>query len=149
MVAYVGLPSLIVTLAGLIGYRGFARVLVEDRSIGGFPDWFNTLGQQPLFGPITISIAISSVMFIILDRLSPCTDRRSAASSMSSATIWQAARYSGVRVRFVKMASVRRVGYLMSLLWRVCCTRRGWVRCVATGRKASNSTLSPSSSSAA
>ena len=31
-VAYVGLPSLAVTLAGLIGYRGVARILVEDRA---------------------------------------------------------------------------------------------------------------------
>src|SRR6202030_2709963 len=39
-IAYVGLPSLAVTLAGLIGYRGVARILLEDRAIGGFPDWF-------------------------------------------------------------------------------------------------------------
>ena len=45
-IAYVGLPSLAVTLAGLIGYRGIARILVEDRAIGGYPEWFNTLGQQ-------------------------------------------------------------------------------------------------------
>ncbi len=36
-VAYVGLPSLAVTLAGLIGFRGVARILVEDRSIGNYP----------------------------------------------------------------------------------------------------------------
>ena len=36
-VAYVGLPSLAVTLAGLIGYRGVGRILVEDRSIGDYP----------------------------------------------------------------------------------------------------------------
>ena len=36
-IAYVGLPSLAVTLAGLIGYRGVARIFVEDRAIGGFP----------------------------------------------------------------------------------------------------------------
>src|SRR5438309_8616060 len=33
-VAIVGLPSLAVTLAGLIAYRGLAPLLVEDRSIG-------------------------------------------------------------------------------------------------------------------
>ena len=33
-IAYVGLPSLAVTLAGLIGYRGVARILVEDHAIG-------------------------------------------------------------------------------------------------------------------
>ena len=51
-IAIVGLPSLAVTLAGLIGYRGLARVLIEDRSIGGFPDWFEDLGQQPFIGPL-------------------------------------------------------------------------------------------------
>ena len=33
-VAVVGLPSLAVTLAGYIGFRGLACMLVEDRSIG-------------------------------------------------------------------------------------------------------------------
>ena len=37
-VAVVGLPSLAVTLAGLIGYRGLALMLIEDGSLGGFPD---------------------------------------------------------------------------------------------------------------
>ena len=47
-VARLGLPSLVVTLAGLIGWRGAARVLVEDRSIGDFPGWFERLGQDEL-----------------------------------------------------------------------------------------------------
>src|SRR5574337_952452 len=34
MVSYVRLTSLVVTLAGLIGYRGLAHVLLEDRSVG-------------------------------------------------------------------------------------------------------------------
>ena len=64
-IAYVGLPSLAVTLAGLIGYRGVARILVEDRAIGGFPDWFNTLGQQALVGPLTAAIVIFFLLFIV------------------------------------------------------------------------------------
>ena len=51
-VAIVGLPSLVVTLAGLIGIRGLAFMLIEGRSIGNqetaFPTWFEDLGQQPL-----------------------------------------------------------------------------------------------------
>ena len=57
-IAKLGLPSLAVTLAGLIGYRGIARILLEDRAIGGFPQWFNTLGQQPVIGPLTVSIVL-------------------------------------------------------------------------------------------
>ena len=51
-VAIVGLPSLAVTLAGLIGFRGLAFMLIEDRSIGNaghrVPAWFEDMGQQPL-----------------------------------------------------------------------------------------------------
>ena len=39
-ITVVKLPSLVVTLAMLIGFRGLARVLIEDRSIRVFPPWF-------------------------------------------------------------------------------------------------------------
>ncbi len=54
----VGLPSLVVTLAMLIGFRGLARVLVEDRGITDFPDWFDALGQQAILGPFPLSLLI-------------------------------------------------------------------------------------------
>ena len=57
-VAKLGLPSLVVTLAGLIGLRGAARVFVEDQSFGDFPDWFDRLGQQDLVGPLTLSLIV-------------------------------------------------------------------------------------------
>jgi rhamnose transport system permease protein len=98
--SYVGLPSLAVTLAGLIGYRGVARILVEDRAIGGFPLWFNTLGQQPIVGPITLSIVIFFLLFIFFAIV--------LHSSAFGRLVYvvgnniQAARYSGVRVGLVR-----------------------------------------------
>ena len=72
LIARVGLPSLVVTLAGLIGWRGAARVLVEDRSIGDFPSWFDRLGQQDLVGPLPLAVVIFLVLFavgwVVLDR---------------------------------------------------------------------------------
>src|SRR5262249_14776515 len=64
-IAFAGLPSLVVTLAGLIMFRGLGRVLVEDRSYGGFPDWFNKLGQQPLIGPFPLALLIFVVGVVI------------------------------------------------------------------------------------
>src|SRR6266508_878176 len=64
-IAYVGLPSLVVTLAGLIGYRGLARVLLEDRSVGAFPAWFGRLGQQALVGPFPLALLIFFVLLVI------------------------------------------------------------------------------------
>ncbi len=71
-IARVGLPSLVVTLASLIGFRGLARVLVEDRGITDFPDWFDALGQQGLIGQLPLSIILFFLLFglfyVILQR---------------------------------------------------------------------------------
>jgi rhamnose transport system permease protein len=65
-IARVGLPSLVVTLATLIGFRGAARVLVEDRGIGDFPDWFDGLGQSGLIGPVPFGLIAFVVLFVAL-----------------------------------------------------------------------------------
>ncbi|MCA3448979.1 MAG: ABC transporter permease [Rhodobacter sp.] len=62
----VGLPSLVVTLATLIGFRGLARVLVEDRGLTDFPDWFDALGQKGLIGPLPFALIAFAVLFILL-----------------------------------------------------------------------------------
>jgi rhamnose transport system permease protein len=64
-VARLGLPSLVVTLAGLIAWRGAARVLVEDRAIGDFPRWFDRLGQDELLGPLPLALVIFVVLFAV------------------------------------------------------------------------------------
>jgi rhamnose transport system permease protein len=64
-IAKIGLPSLVVTLAMLIGFRGLARVLLEDRSIGNLPDWFDALGQQPFIGPFPLSMLIFLLLLIL------------------------------------------------------------------------------------
>src|ERR671918_2616831 len=65
LVAKVGLPSLTVTLAGLIGFRGAARILVEDRSIGDFPEWFDSLGQDPLLGRLSFGLILFFIGIVI------------------------------------------------------------------------------------
>ena len=65
-IARMGLPSLVVTLATLIGFRGLARVLVEDRGITDFPVWFDNLGQQGIVGPLPLALIIFVVLFVVL-----------------------------------------------------------------------------------
>jgi rhamnose transport system permease protein len=65
-VARVGLPSLVVTLATMIGFRGGARVLLEDRGIGEFPQWFDDLGQTGLIGPLPFGLIAFLILFGIL-----------------------------------------------------------------------------------
>jgi rhamnose transport system permease protein len=124
--AYVGLPSLAVTLAGLIGYRGIARILIEDRAIGNFPGWFAALGQRPLVGPLTLSIVIFIVMFAILGVV-----LHGAAFGRLVYVIGnnaQAARYSGVRVRRVKLRLFVASGAVAALAGLLYAARLGSVR---------------------
>jgi rhamnose transport system permease protein len=125
-VAYIGLPSLVVTLAGLIGYRGVARILVEDRSFGGYPDWFNALGQQPLIGPLTVSIVIFVILFAIVAIVLHLSGFGRLVYVMGNNL--QAARYSGVRVRPVKMSLFVASGVNAALAGLLYAARLGSVR---------------------
>ena len=59
-VAYLRIPSLVVTLAGLIAYRGAARILLEDRSVGDFPDWFTSFALDE------VSVTFPTLLFILV-----------------------------------------------------------------------------------
>ena len=100
-VAYVGLPSLVVTLAGLIAYRGFARVLVEDKSISDFPEWFDAMGQDAFIGPVPFSIVLFFVglvvLIVVLQRSGFGRKTYVIGNSL------EVAQYSGVRVKRIKM----------------------------------------------
>jgi len=125
-VAYVGLPSLAVTLAGLIGYRGVARILVEDRSIGNYPEWFNTLGQQELIGPLTLSIIIFILLFVFVAIVLHRSGLGRLIYVIGNSP--DAARYSGVRVRRVKMALFVASGFVSALAGLLYAARLGSVR---------------------
>jgi rhamnose transport system permease protein len=96
-----GLPSLVVTLAGLIGFRGAARVLLEDRSVGDFPEWFESIGQRTLVGPFPVALVLFFVglalAWVILER---SAFGRKVYVIGNSADV---ARFSGIEVGSVKL----------------------------------------------
>ncbi|MCA9983921.1 MAG: ABC transporter permease [Anaerolineales bacterium] len=125
-IAYVKLPSLVVTLAGLIGYRGIARVLLEDRSIGEFPEWFDRLGQDALIGPLPLAIIIFVVLLIIaLVVLQYASFGRYVYVIGNSPDV---ARYSGVNVERVKMTLFIISGTVAALAGILLAARLGAVR---------------------
>jgi rhamnose transport system permease protein len=125
-VAVVGLPSLAVTLAGLIGYRGLARMFIEDRSIGGFPDWFGVLGRQAILGPLPAPL----VLFVVLVVLAVVVLHFSGFGRYVFAvgSNREAARFSGVRVTRVKLALFVISGVVAALAGVLLAARLGAVR---------------------
>ncbi|HFC11670.1 MAG TPA: ABC transporter permease [Anaerolineae bacterium] len=125
-VAYVGLPSLVVTLAGLIMYRGFARVLVEDRSIGQFPEWFDAMGQKPFLGPLPLSIVVFFVgLLLLIVVLQRSGFGRKIYVVGNSAEV---AAYSGVNVKRIKMSLFMLSGVVSAIAGILIAARLGAVR---------------------
>jgi rhamnose transport system permease protein len=114
-VAIVGLNSLIVTLATLIGYRGLARVFVEDRSFGHFPEWFNNLGQKEFF--------VLFIIALIILQYSAFGRRVFVIGNNKDV-----AQYSGVNVRRVKLQLYIASGVISSLAGLLLAARYGAVR---------------------
>jgi rhamnose transport system permease protein len=125
-VAYVGLPSLAVTLAGLIAYRGVARILLEDRSIGRFPDWFNQLGQQPLIGPLPLALIIFVALFVVAVIVLQRSGFGRYVYVIGNSR--EVARYSGVKVRQVKLTLYLVSGFIAALAGLLLAARLGAVR---------------------
>jgi rhamnose transport system permease protein len=121
-----GLPSLVVTLAGLIGFRGAARVLMEDQSVGNFPLWFNRLGQQTLVGPLPVALVIFfvglAIAWVTLER--GAFGRKVYVIGSNA----QVARFSGVAVDNIKLKLFVTSGLAAGLAGILFAARLGSVR---------------------
>jgi rhamnose transport system permease protein len=125
-IAWVGIPSLVVTLATLIGFRGFARVLVEDRGITDFPVWFDQLGQAAILGPFPLSMLIFfSLIIICYIVLQRSTFGRKLYFIGSNRDV---AEYSGVDVRRIKGTVFVASGFIAALAGVLFAARVGAVR---------------------
>ncbi len=125
-IAVVGLPSLVVTLAMMIGYRGLARVFLEDRSIGNFPDWFDALGQKPLIGPFPLALIVFFVFVVIAIIILHYSGFGRYVYVIGNNR--EVARYSGVKVRRVKMSLFMASGTVAALAGLLFAARLGAVR---------------------
>ncbi len=125
-ITIVKLPSLVVTLAMLIGFRGLGRVLIEDRSIRVFPPWFENLGQQPILGPLPLSILIFLVLLVMAVVILQYTGfgRYVYVIGISQ----EVATYSGVRVARVKTILFMVSGLISALAGILFSARLGSVR---------------------
>lgn len=98
LVANVGLPSLVVTLATLSLYRGLAYVVLGGSAFAGFPEWFTDFGFGYVPGtlvpwPALIFVALAVVFFVLLK----ATPFGRIVYAIGNNT--EAVRFSGVRVR--------------------------------------------------
>ena len=76
-VAYVGIPAFIVTLAGMLIFRGLALVVLGNQNIGSFPTEFRAIGNGYLtnllgdFGvdPVTLAMGAFVIAIIVVQQV--------------------------------------------------------------------------------
>jgi rhamnose transport system permease protein len=125
-IAYAGLPSLAVTLASSIMFRGMARILLEDRSVGFFPQWFNNLGQPDFVGPVSFGIILFVILFAICLIILQLTAFGRYIYIIGNNK--GAARYAGIKVRQTKLTLFILSGLVASLCGLLLAARLGTVR---------------------
>jgi rhamnose transport system permease protein len=97
IVVYGRLPSLVVTIGTLALYRGIAQILLKERGVSAFPDWYQSIGFGTVGGtPIPWSV-VGFVLFfagfaVFLHR----THRGRALYAIGNNR--EAARFSGINV---------------------------------------------------
>lgn len=72
-IAYVGIPSFIVTLAGMLLFRGLTQIVLEGQSVAPLPEGFQDLakGFLPEMGPYTqyhnptLLLGLAAVVFLL------------------------------------------------------------------------------------
>ena len=124
--ATTGISSLVVTLAGLIGFRGAARILLEDRSSGDFPEWFGELGRDDVLGPMPFAL----VLFLILLVLGGVVLHRSAVGRrlFVIGDNAEVARFSGIDVARTKVLLFTCSGFVAGVAGVLFAARLGSVR---------------------
>ncbi|MGW0764546.1 multiple monosaccharide ABC transporter permease [Streptomyces sp. NPDC002676] len=67
-IAYLGIPSFIVTLAGMLIFRGFTEILLKGQTLGPFPDGLQKMGNGflPEVGPNTNYHNLTLLMGLVL-----------------------------------------------------------------------------------
>lgn len=84
-IAYVAIPAFIVTLAGMLIFRGLALVVLGNSNIGSFPEEYRALGNGFLtnvFGefpvdPLTMGVAVLAIVGLVVQQVRTRAGRRS------------------------------------------------------------------------
>src|SRR6202007_1947461 len=97
-VVYGRLPSLVVTIGTLALYRGIAQIILKERGVSGFPEWYQSIGFGTIGGtPIPWRSIIFVLFFIGLAVFVHATHWGRALYAIGNNR--EAARFSGINVK--------------------------------------------------
>jgi rhamnose transport system permease protein len=114
IVVCAALPSLVVTIGTLALYRGIAQIILQERGVSGFPEWYQNIGFGTIDGtPIPWSSIIFVVLFVGFAIFLHTTHWGRALYAIGNNL--EAARYSGINVKRVMLGVFIASGAMSSL----------------------------------
>lgn len=98
MVVFFGLPSLVVTIGTLALYRGLAQIVLKERGVNSFPEWYQDIGFGTIGDtPIPWSLLVFAVLFLGFAFFLHLTHGGRAIYAIGNNR--EASRYSGISVQ--------------------------------------------------
>ena len=105
LISYMRLPAMMVTIGTMNVYRGISQIFIGDKSLGSFPDWFNSIEKIPVFKMGTAKFGVTILAFIVLAVVFYLVLHRTrmGRSIYAIGLNESAAIYSGVKTKQIKM----------------------------------------------
>ena len=105
LISFMRLPAMMVTIGTMNAYRGIAQIFIGDKSLGSFPDWFNSIEKIPVFKIGTAKFSVTILAFIVLAVVFYLVLHRTrlGRSIYAIGLNESAAIYSGVKTKQIKL----------------------------------------------
>ncbi len=128
-IAYVGIPAFIVTLAGMLIFRGLALITLGNSNIGSFPEEYRALGNGFIdlpfdIGPdqidvVTLLIGLIAIVGLVVQQMRTRAGRKKYGQEVDP-TVWFIAKMAlvaaGIGAFFFALASFKGVPVTLVIL---------------------------------
>jgi rhamnose transport system permease protein len=112
LVAYVHIPSIVVTLATMVGFRDGLRWATEGRWVENLPAGFQWLGLTQQACPVAIGLGVAAMVVVVAWGMRHLTAGRAVYATGSNL---EAARLAGVNTSRVKLLVFAAAGALTGM----------------------------------
>lgn len=125
LVKFKELSAMIVTLVGMIVYRGIASIILEDGAAGSFPAWFQYLGWGYV-GKVPFILIVFAIEAVVFGYIIHFTRFGRGVYAMGNNAV--TARYSGIRVDRYRLLIFTAMGVFSAIAAIFLASKMGSVR---------------------
>jgi rhamnose transport system permease protein len=106
------ISAVIVTIAGMLFYRGVVKIVLDVRSLTLFPDWFGDLGYSNFLG-LPISLWVFAIFAVIFGLILHKTSYGRQLYAMGKNT--EGAYFSGIKINKIKLITFTLMGLMAAV----------------------------------